>query len=117
MTPAERQAWEDDIRAKVTRLLDAVTGVATLCSQFVVEIGGHTDSRGADDYNLELSQRRAAAVMRYLTENGIEAGRLTSEGYGEARPIDTNDTDAGRARNRRVVFVILEQDENCGQSE
>ncbi|MFO7649810.1 MAG: OmpA family protein, partial [bacterium] len=73
-----------------------------------VEIQGHTDSRGSDSYNLDLSDRRSWSVVNYLVQNlGIDRGRLTARGYGEARPIDTNDTDAGRAMNRRVEFVIL----------
>ena len=73
-----------------------------------VEIQGHTDSRGSDAYNLRLSDRRAQAVVDYLVRNlGIDAGRLTAKGYGESRPIADNDTDDGRAINRRVDFVIL----------
>jgi outer membrane protein OmpA-like peptidoglycan-associated protein len=73
-----------------------------------VEIQGHTDSKGSDSYNLSLSDRRAASVVAYLTQNlGINASRLTSRGYGESMPIATNDTDAGRALNRRVEFKII----------
>ena len=73
-----------------------------------VEIQGHTDSKGSDSYNLSLSDRRAASVVLYLVQNlGIDRSRLTSRGYGEGMPIATNDTDAGRALNRRVEFMIL----------
>jgi len=73
-----------------------------------VEIQGHTDSKGSDSYNLSLSDRRAASVVAYLTQNlGIDRSRLTSRGYGESQPIATNDTDSGRALNRRVEFKIL----------
>jgi outer membrane protein OmpA-like peptidoglycan-associated protein len=73
-----------------------------------VEIQGHTDSKGSDSYNLSLSDRRAASVVAYLVQNlGIDMSRLTSRGYGESMPIATNDTDAGRALNRRVEFKIL----------
>ncbi len=73
-----------------------------------VEIQGHTDSKGSDSYNLALSDRRAASVVAYLVTNlGIDPSRLTSRGYGESMPIATNDTDAGRALNRRVEFKIL----------
>jgi OOP family OmpA-OmpF porin len=71
-------------------------------------IEGHTDSRGTDSYNMGLSQRRAAAVVDVLTRSGIEASRLTSVGYGESRPIASNDTDEGRQRNRRVSIVVSE---------
>jgi len=69
-------------------------------------VAGHTDSRGTDKYNLGLSDRRAAVVRDYLISKGIDADRMTSAGYGEARPIASNDTDAGRAQNRRTELVI-----------
>ncbi|MCB1686832.1 MAG: OmpA family protein, partial [Pseudomonadales bacterium] len=69
-------------------------------------IEGHTDSRGAEDYNQNLSQRRAAAVLEALTNSGIPRSRLSSVGYGESRPVASNDTDAGRAKNRRVTVVV-----------
>ena len=74
-----------------------------------VRVEGHTDSKGSDAYNMRLSQRRANAVRDYLIARGIEADRLVAVGYGESRPVDTNDTPEGRARNRRVEFTILEQ--------
>jgi outer membrane protein OmpA-like peptidoglycan-associated protein len=72
-----------------------------------IEIGGHTDSKGADDYNKKLSDNRAKAVVTYLIGKGIAADRLTSAGYGEEQPIATNDTDEGRQMNRRTEFKIL----------
>lgn len=74
-----------------------------------IEISGHTDNKGSDDYNANLSQGRSQSVVDYLISQGIESGRLTAMGYGEAKPIDTNDTDAGRANNRRVEFTILKK--------
>ena len=75
-----------------------------------VEIQGHTDSKGSDEYNLSLSDRRAWAVVNYLVQNlGIDKARLTAKGYGEAMPVATNDTDSGRALNRRVEFFVLGQ--------
>ncbi|CAN5204291.1 hypothetical protein BH23BAC1_BH23BAC1_07820 [soil metagenome] len=71
-----------------------------------IEIRGHTDSKGSDDYNQKLSERRAKAVMDYLTQNGINAKRLASKGFGESVPITTNETDEGRTQNRRVEFVV-----------
>lgn len=67
-----------------------------------VEIGGHTDDRGAARYNLELSQRRAQAVRQFLINRGIDAARLRARGYGETQPIADNATAEGRERNRRV---------------
>jgi outer membrane protein OmpA-like peptidoglycan-associated protein len=75
-----------------------------------MRIEGHTDNRGAADMNLDLSKRRAASVRAWLEQHEIEQGRLESEGYGLTRPIDTNDTDAGRAANRRVEFKITQED-------
>jgi OOP family OmpA-OmpF porin len=70
------------------------------------EIGGHTDAQGSDAANQKLSQRRADSVRQYLLGKGVEAERLTAVGYGEAQPIATNDTPAGRAENRRVEFKL-----------
>jgi outer membrane protein OmpA-like peptidoglycan-associated protein len=71
-----------------------------------VSVEGHTDSRGARDMNVKLSQSRAESVMRYLTSHGIATSRLGAQGYGPDKPIDTNDTDTGRQKNRRVEFHI-----------
>jgi OOP family OmpA-OmpF porin len=73
-------------------------------------VEGHTDDRGADWYNQNLSQRRAASVRKWLVARGIAAGRLESKGFGESQPIDDNETEAGRQNNRRVEFRILEID-------
>jgi OOP family OmpA-OmpF porin len=73
-----------------------------------VEIGGHTDSTGRDEYNLQLSTRRAEAVRTYLVRQGIGADRLVARGYGETRPIADNATADGRARNRRVELKRIE---------
>lgn len=73
-----------------------------------LRVEGHTDSRGADDYNLDLSQRRAASVLRVLLENGVDATRVSSEGLGETQPIASNATSAGRASNRRVDLIITD---------
>jgi outer membrane protein OmpA-like peptidoglycan-associated protein len=72
-----------------------------------IEISGHTDSKGSDVYNLNLSQGRSQSVVDYLISQGINGSRLQAHGYGETKPIDTNDTDAGRANNRRVEFTVL----------
>lgn len=74
-----------------------------------VEIQGHTDAVGAAGYNMRLSQSRAEAVREYLLANfDLDPERLAAKGYGETYPIASNDTDEGRARNRRVQFVIEE---------
>jgi outer membrane protein OmpA-like peptidoglycan-associated protein len=75
-----------------------------------MRIEGHTDNRGAAEMNLDLSKRRAASVRTWLEVHGIDPARLESEGYGLTKPIDTNDTDAGRAANRRVEFKITQEE-------
>lgn len=71
-----------------------------------IEIQGHTDSRGTDEYNMGLSLRRANAVRDYLATNGIAATRMTTRGFGESAPAYSNDTQEGMAQNRRVEFLI-----------
>lgn len=72
-----------------------------------IEVQGHTDSVGNDTFNLGLSQKRAEAVRDYLREQGLQPERMRAKGYGETKPIASNDTAAGRSRNRRVSFVIV----------
>lgn len=72
-----------------------------------VEIGGHTDSKGSEEYNRSLSQGRSQSVVTYLVNQGIPAFRVAAKGYGEAKPIDTNETESGRANNRRVEFTVV----------
>jgi len=67
-----------------------------------MEVIGHTDSIADDAYNLDLSNRRAATVKNWLVRNGISADRITTRGMGESQPIADNETEAGRAQNRRV---------------
>ena len=71
-----------------------------------IEVQGHTDSRGTDEYNMGLSQRRASTVAGYLQARGITASRITTKPYGESAPAYSNDTDDGMAQNRRVEFLI-----------
>lgn len=71
-----------------------------------VMVEGYTDNTGSDDYNLELSERRAESVRRELTRMGVDAQRITARGYGEAYPVASNDTPASRAMNRRVEVTI-----------
>jgi outer membrane protein OmpA-like peptidoglycan-associated protein/tetratricopeptide (TPR) repeat protein len=82
---------------------DFLNGNPTL----IVSIQGHTDNIGNDEDNMLLSKNRAEAVYRYLIEKGIAPERLSYKGFGETKPIDTNDTETGRARNRRTEFVIV----------
>jgi len=76
-----------------------------------IQIEGHASSEGNDNYNMRLSDRRAKSVMEYLvSKGGIAADRLTAKGFGETKPIASNDTEEGREKNRRVEFNIIEQD-------
>lgn len=70
-----------------------------------IEVAGHTDSRGSDEYNMVLSRERAEAVRNYLISKGIAADRLIAKGYGESQPVADNDTDEGRFKNRRVELI------------
>lgn len=72
------------------------------------EISAHTDALGTDEYNLDLSERRASAVKDYLTQHGVNEGIIIAKGYGESQPIDTNETPEGRQRNRRVELRVIE---------
>jgi outer membrane protein OmpA-like peptidoglycan-associated protein len=71
-----------------------------------IEIQGHTDSKGADDYNLKLSERRASSVANFLRGKGVASSRVRIKGYGETAPVASNDTEDGRSQNRRVDFLI-----------
>jgi outer membrane protein OmpA-like peptidoglycan-associated protein len=75
-----------------------------------IEIQGHTDSRGTEEYNMGLSLRRANAVKDYLISQGIDPARMTVKGYGETAPAYSNDTPEGMAQNRRVEFLITAND-------
>lgn len=95
------------LTAKAKQNLDKLVPVLKSYADTDIKIYGFTDSKGADDYNLNLSKQRAAAVKTYLATKGLATGRFTVEGLGEAEPIATNDTEAGRALNRRVEFAIV----------
>jgi outer membrane protein OmpA-like peptidoglycan-associated protein len=110
LQPIEFEFDKDVLRPSAYPILDAVVKALRDNPDFVrIEIQGHTDEQGNDAYNLDLSKRRAATVMRYLTDAGIEAARLTSQGYGETRPVDARHTQQAYAVNRRVAFVIVER--------
>ncbi len=97
-------------KAKIKRvsypLLEEVAQALKDNPTIQVRIEGHTDSRGSDRFNMKLSQNRANSVRKFLTERGIDGGRMVAKGYGELMPIADNRTKAGRAQNRRVEFVI-----------
>ncbi|MBP9155603.1 MAG: OmpA family protein [Xanthomonadales bacterium] len=95
-----------ELTAESTAILDQAVDVLNRYPALKVEVAGHTDSVGTDAYNQGLSERRAKTVYQFLTSKGIAADRLSGpNGYGEGKPIDTNDTSEGRARNRRTELV------------
>jgi outer membrane protein OmpA-like peptidoglycan-associated protein len=82
-----------------------------------LEIQGHTDNKGGDDYNQKLSEDRANAVKKYLVDKGIKAERIIAKGFGLTKHIATNDTVEGRAKNRRVEFIIRKPDATAPTSD
>ena len=87
-------------------LLDRLTETALRCPTATIEIVGHTDSDGDDTFNQTLSERRAQAVADYLVQAGMPADRFKPMGYGSAQPVAANDTDEGKAKNRRIDFIV-----------
>ncbi|MFN0263399.1 OmpA family protein [Tepidamorphus sp. 3E244] len=96
-----------DVSASSFELLDQVAAIIQACSGLAIEVGGHTDSDGPDDFNLTLSQQRAQSVVKYLIGKGVSEARLRARGYGEERPVASNENEAGKARNRRIAFTII----------
>ncbi len=95
-----------DMTANAQATFAKIANVLKDYDKTVIHIVGHTDSVGSDAYNMGLSQRRATAVSSFLTQNGVLNERLRTEGRGEREPLASNDTEAGRTRNRRVDIVI-----------
>lgn len=87
-------------------LLDRLIETAMRCPAADIEIAGHTDTDGEDAFNQALSEKRAQSVMDYLVKAGLPAGRFTATGYGSSQPVATNDTDEGKAQNRRIDFLV-----------
>lgn len=98
---------QSTLRPDAVAILAEAVEILRKYPELRVEVAGHTDATGPDNYNQGLSERRAKAVYEYLTSNGISASRLSGPvGFGETRPIDTNDTREGRARNRRTELNV-----------
>jgi outer membrane protein OmpA-like peptidoglycan-associated protein len=96
-----------DLNAGFFDVLNSVGLVVNEFEQTVIEVAGHTDNVGSDATNQQLSQRRASAVASYLGTRNVRADRMITVGEGEARPIATNETDAGRQQNRRVELTLV----------
>ena len=88
--------------------LDKLTAFLMENISVKIEISGHTDNQGGEEYNQKLSENRAKSVYEYLLNNSIDKTRLSYKGYGESNPVDSNDSEEGRANNRRTEFKILE---------
>lgn len=97
----------DALMPESHEILDEVVSVFEQNARLRVRVEGHTDGDGDDKYNLDLSARRAASVMKYLVDKGVASERLESHGCGEATPLGDNATEDGKQMNRRVEFVIL----------
>ena len=74
-----------------------------------VEVGAHTDNVGSDSYNQGLSQRRASSIRNYLISKGIDGDRILAKGYGETKPVGDNNTEIGKAQNRRVEITVISE--------
>jgi outer membrane protein OmpA-like peptidoglycan-associated protein/tetratricopeptide (TPR) repeat protein len=96
-----------DLRKESRSELNKLRLLLTENPSMKIEISGHTDNVGSDADNLSLSEKRAKAVRDFLIQNGIATERLTYQGYGKTQPVDSNDTETGRAANRRTAFLIL----------
>jgi outer membrane protein OmpA-like peptidoglycan-associated protein len=96
-----------DLNAQFFNALDGVSMVLKEYDKTVIEVAGHTDSSGSDQYNQALSERRAQAVAGYLGSHGVKTQRLITIGAGESHPVASNDTEQGRSQNRRVELTIV----------
>lgn len=96
-----------DISSAFYQILDSVTLVFNEYDKTLIEVMGHTDSTGSEQYNQQLSERRAQSVVNYFISREILTGRLEAYGYGEGYPVASNDTESGRAQNRRVEIALV----------
>jgi outer membrane protein OmpA-like peptidoglycan-associated protein len=101
------ETGKSSIKSSSNRILNQIVQIMKDNPDFQLEIGGHTDSIGSLEMNMDLSDRRAAAVKAYLAKQGVEESRMTSQGFGSTQPVATNTTSAGRAENRRVEFTVI----------
>jgi peptidoglycan-associated lipoprotein len=103
---------QSDLRSEDRAILDAKIPVLQANPSVMLRIGGHTDERGSDEYNLALGQRRAAAAKRYLVDHGIADSRLETISYGEERPVAQGSDESAWAQNRRAEFEITAGGQN-----
>ncbi|WP_251976355.1 OmpA family protein [Salinicola avicenniae] len=95
-----------ELQTPARQALNDVNAVLRSYPETRINVAGFTDSTGAESYNQSLSERRASAVATYLEQGGVESSRISATGYGESRPIASNDSEAGRAQNRRVEITL-----------
>jgi outer membrane protein OmpA-like peptidoglycan-associated protein len=98
---------EASVQPQFRATLDQVADVLRQYNQTYVDVYGHTDSTGSDAYNLSLSQRRATSVADYLSGHGVQSARLGTRGFGETQPVADNNTEEGKAANRRVEIKLV----------
>jgi outer membrane protein OmpA-like peptidoglycan-associated protein len=109
----DKSILSDDAKSNLDKLVVVLNGYPDTD----IEIQGHTDSRGSESYNQNLSVQRARSVSQYLTNNGINSNRLTIKGFGETLPKYENETESGRAQNRRVEFLITANEKMKAEAE
>jgi OOP family OmpA-OmpF porin len=95
-----------NIKPEAAAILDRLVAFMNENKDKRVALSGHTDSIGTEKYNQGLSERRAASVKNYLVKKGVDGSRVTSQGFGESKPIADNKTKEGRAKNRRVEIKV-----------
>jgi len=112
LEPGEAVLFDFDsatIHTAGRQLLDEILKIATLCPDVGAVVAGHADAIGDKEYNIDLSERRAKAVVAYAVSKGIDPERLTPVGFGFSQPVADNSTDEGRAKNRRIEFRVQEK--------
>ena len=95
----------DVVKSDMEARLDALIGLLVEDATITIDIGGHASAEGTDDYNEDLSMRRAVVVRDYMAENGVDATRMTVMGHGEQQPLVPNDSEANRQANRRAMVT------------
>lgn len=101
---------QSDLSPEAVGTIDKLAGMLKSVDIHGAGVEGHTDSTGSDTYNLQLSDRRAAAVKAQFVNDGLVAAEVRAVGKGETQPITSNDTEEGRAQNRRVVIIVTPED-------
>jgi outer membrane protein OmpA-like peptidoglycan-associated protein len=105
-TPIHFKSSSDSVQKRSIAVLDKLTLAAKECAHFNLVVHGHSDSTGRASLNKKLSRSRAKAVTKYFIKQNIDAKRLTAQGHGSSKPVASNKTNTGRARNRRIEITI-----------